>query len=378
LKKDMMRPFNDKKFLTPKLIHRDFFKYPSNIDHWMQTRPDKIMKLSETQGCYYFDIQPDNEGILLIGTKKACRKLTAWLTLLCQQQEELLMLEGNMEKDKKKLEKVEKQFESAVKCEFVISQDLIRYAIGKSGSNIQEAKKIPEILDIKINENSNPPTVQIIGHSEDAVEQARDLLEIVRRKIDVPERQMKHLIGVRGRRIDQIKRESGVRIIQSKVNYLESIRKGRQRSRKGVAIDIAAIERELEDQEEEVHGFDIEEDEMIATLIVVGTKDAVETALGSLSLKLIHLHETEEMNRTIRETRRKLTKYNPGGEYRRRERGEREGRDRRNDRNNNNQNPERGSANRRRERRRNRQGGGPKRDTDSASSANPSIEETGV
>merc|ERR1719419_623596 len=169
------------------------------------------MKLSETQGCYYFDIQPDNEGILLIGTKKACRKLTAWLSLLCQQQEELLMLEGNMEKDKKKLEKVE----NAVKCEFVISQDLIRYAIGKSGSNIQKAKKIPEILDIKINENSNPPTVQIIGHSEDAVEQARDLLEIVRRKIDVPERQMKHLIGARGKNIDQIKRDSGVRIIQS-------------------------------------------------------------------------------------------------------------------------------------------------------------------
>jgi len=286
---------------------------------------------------------------------------------------------------------VEKQFESAVKCEFVISQDLIRYAIGKSGSNIQEAKKIPEILDIKINENSNPPTVQIIGHSEDAVEQARDLLEIVRRKIDVPERQMKHLIGARGKNIDQIKRDSGVRIIQSKDNYLESIRRGRQRSRKGVAIEIDAIERELEEQEEEVHPFDILEDDMIATLICVGTKDAVETALGSLTLKLVHLQETEEMNRNIRETRRKLTKYNPGGDYRQRRDRERDGgrdgpRDRdggregRNDRNNNKQNPERrnNNASKRRERRRKRGGGGPKRDTDSASSANPSIEETGV
>merc|ERR1719493_442536 len=311
------------------------------------------MKLYQTQGCYYFEIKPDENGILLIGTKKACRKLRAWLDLLCQQQQELLMLEANMQNDKKKLEKVEKQFEDAVKCEFVISQDLIRYAIGKSGSNIQKAKKIPEILDIKINENSNPPTVQIIGHGEDAVEQARDLLEIVRRKIDVPERQMKHLIGVRGRGIDQIKRESGVRIIQSKDNYLESIRKGRQRSRKGVGAEISAIERELEEQEEEVHPFDIGEDEMVATLICVGTKDAVETCLGSLSLKLVHLQETEEMNRTIRETRRKLTKYNPGGDYRRRDSEggrdgpqERDGRDRRNDRNNS-QNPERRNANKR-------------------------------
>eukprot|EP00492_Amphilonche_elongata_P003375 TRINITY_DN3696_c0_g1_i1.p1 TRINITY_DN3696_c0_g1~~TRINITY_DN3696_c0_g1_i1.p1 ORF type:complete len:142 (+),score=34.00 TRINITY_DN3696_c0_g1_i1:153-578(+) len=121
-----------------------------------------------------------------------------------------------MENDKKKLEQVRNLFDGAHKCEFEISQDLIRYAIGRSGSNIQEAKDIPDILDIQINEKAVPPTVQIVGESEDAVEQARDLLEIVRKKIDVPDRQMKHLIGMNGREINMIKNRSKVRLIQYK------------------------------------------------------------------------------------------------------------------------------------------------------------------
>lgn len=296
------------------------------------------------------------------------------------------MLEQNMHKDQQKLEKLDKQFEDAKKCEFVISQDLIRYAIGRAGSNIQEAKKIPDILNIKINENSRPPTVQIVGHTEDAVEQARELLEIVRRKIDVPERQMKHLIGVRGETINQIKKDSGVRLIQSKSNYLETIRKGRLRSRRG-AVDIAQVERELNmEDEEEVQGFEIADDEQIATLIVVGTSDAVETALVSLNLKLSHLQETEQMSRMSRETKRKLAKYNNQNDYRQRreynDNGRQGERQNMNDsgrgRGRGNQNARGRGGGRRRERRRNRQPQQNGKRDDSASSPNPSTEENAV
>merc|ERR1719433_2689235 len=137
----MMRPYNENKFLTPKVIRRDFFKYKEKLDDWMRTSPEKILKLSQTKGCYYFEICSDTKSILMLGTQKACRKLRAWLELLCTQQEELLMLEAVNEIDKKELERVEQQYEDAVKCEFSISQDLVRTPSDAEGPTFKKQKR---------------------------------------------------------------------------------------------------------------------------------------------------------------------------------------------------------------------------------------------
>merc|ERR1711879_300804 len=139
-------------------------------------------------GCFHFEIIPQDKGILMIGTKKACKKLHAWLKLICEQQEEILKPEAKMTDDSKELE-------NAVKCEFEIQQDLIKYAIGRQGSNIQAAKQIKDIIDVKIDEDTREgvsrngwrrPKILITANTQDAIDEARDLLEIVRRKLDVP------------------------------------------------------------------------------------------------------------------------------------------------------------------------------------------------
>merc|ERR1719457_416446 len=166
---------------------------------------------------------------------------------------------------------------------------------------------------------------------------------------------------------------------EEEVQGLETIRKGRARSRRG-DVDIAQVEKELnmEDDEEEVQGFEIADDEQISTLIVVGTNDAVETALVSLRLKLSHLQETQEMSRMSRETKRKLAKYNQNnGDYRQRREYNENGRGRGNDngRGRGNQNARGRGGGKRRERRRNRQPQQNGKRDDSASSPNPSSTE---
>merc|ERR1711879_904772 len=128
-------------------------------------------------GCFHFEIIPQDKGILMIGTKKACKKLHAWLKLICEQQEEILKLEAKMTDDSKELKKAEKEFEDAVKCEFEIQQDLIKYAIGRQGSNIQAAKQIKDIIDVKIDEDTREgvsrngwrrPKILITANTQDA------------------------------------------------------------------------------------------------------------------------------------------------------------------------------------------------------------------
>ncbi|KAI0990655.1 hypothetical protein GJ496_008117 [Pomphorhynchus laevis] len=147
--------------------------------------------------------------------------------------------------------------------EFTVKESLMGLAIGSNGNNINQAKHLPGVLHIEVDENK---VFHVYADSKRAAEDARRLLEFDERVLRIPRKKIGRIIGKNGSTMQEMVDRSGVVRVK--------------------------VEGDQENQGEELE---------FVTIMLTGTVESITNMTVIVDYFLMHI---EEVDNLIAETRR--------------------------------------------------------------------------